>query len=96
MTRVYYKEAVGAIIVFDVTRVSTFDAVQKWKADIDSKVSTPTVWGALLQLRFFVWFLTTDVGFSSKWNDNSSYFGRKQSWSTMSPIRMINIYHSVI
>lgn len=39
MTRVYYKEAVGAIIVFDVTRVSTFDAVQKWKADIDSKVS---------------------------------------------------------
>jgi hypothetical protein len=38
MTRVYYKEAVGAVIVFDVTRVSTFDAVQKWKADIDSKV----------------------------------------------------------
>ena len=38
MTRVYYKEAVGAVIVFDVTRVSTFDAVQKWKSDIDSKV----------------------------------------------------------
>jgi Ras-related protein Rab-32 len=29
MTRVYYKEAVGAIVVFDVTRVTTFDAVQK-------------------------------------------------------------------
>lgn len=38
MTRVYYKEAVAAIIMFDVTRMSTFDAVQKWKADIDSKV----------------------------------------------------------
>lgn len=41
MTRVYYKEAVGAIIVFDVTRVSTFEAVQKWKNDIDNKVQMP-------------------------------------------------------
>lgn len=39
MTRVYYKEAVGAMIVFDVTRVSTFEAVAKWKADIDAKVT---------------------------------------------------------
>lgn len=39
MTRVYYKEAVGAFVVFDVTRVSTFEAVQKWKKDIDAKVS---------------------------------------------------------
>lgn len=31
MTRVYYKEAVGAFIVFDVTRSATFDAVVKWK-----------------------------------------------------------------
>jgi Ras-related protein Rab-32 len=38
MTRVYYKEAVGCIIVFDVTRASTFDAVAKWKKDLDSKV----------------------------------------------------------
>ena len=41
MTRVYYKEAVGAFIVFDVTRVSTFEAVQKWKNDLDSKVHLP-------------------------------------------------------
>ena len=34
----YYKEAVGAFVVFDVTRVSTFEAVQKWKSDIDAKV----------------------------------------------------------
>lgn len=38
MTRVYYKEAVGCFIVFDVTRQSTFDAVAKWKHDLDSKV----------------------------------------------------------
>ena len=38
MTRVYYKEAVGAFVVFDVTRHSTFDAVAQWKSDIDAKV----------------------------------------------------------
>lgn len=38
MTRVYYREAVGALMVFDVTRASTFDAVLKWKDDLDSKV----------------------------------------------------------
>ncbi|CAH1118292.1 unnamed protein product [Phaedon cochleariae] len=41
MTRVYYKEAVGAFIVFDVTRKQTFDSVQNWKQDLDSKVQLP-------------------------------------------------------
>lgn len=41
MTRVYYKEAVGACVVFDVTRASTFEAVTKWKNDLDSKVQLP-------------------------------------------------------
>lgn len=41
MTRVYYKEAVGAFIVFDLTRASTFDAVAKWKNDLDNKVQLP-------------------------------------------------------
>jgi len=41
MTRVYYKEAVGAFIVFDVTRSATFDAAIKWKQDLDSKVQLP-------------------------------------------------------
>eukprot|EP00698_Gefionella_okellyi_P010356 TRINITY_DN2681_c0_g1_i1.p1 TRINITY_DN2681_c0_g1~~TRINITY_DN2681_c0_g1_i1.p1 ORF type:complete len:238 (-),score=41.88 TRINITY_DN2681_c0_g1_i1:65-712(-) len=41
MTRVYYKEAVGAFVVFDVTRPTTFEAVQKWKHDLDSKVTLP-------------------------------------------------------
>ncbi|XP_072402266.1 ras-related protein Rab-32 isoform X1 [Diabrotica undecimpunctata] len=41
MTRVYYKEAVGAFIVFDVTRKPTFESVANWKADLDSKVQLP-------------------------------------------------------
>ncbi|KAL0969951.1 hypothetical protein UPYG_G00235050 [Umbra pygmaea] len=39
MTRVYYREAVGALVVFDMTRASTFQAVLKWKRDLDSKVA---------------------------------------------------------
>jgi small GTP-binding protein len=39
MTRVYYKEAVAAFVVFDVTRIATFEAASKWKADIDDKVT---------------------------------------------------------
>ncbi|XP_053703177.1 metabotropic glutamate receptor 5-like isoform X1 [Synchiropus splendidus] len=38
MTRVYYREAMGAFIVFDVTRPTTFEAVLKWKEDLDSKL----------------------------------------------------------
>lgn len=39
MTRVYYREAMGAFIVFDVTRTASFEAVTKWKEDLDSKVT---------------------------------------------------------
>lgn len=38
MTRVYYREAMGAFIVCDVTRPTTFEAVLKWKEDLDSKL----------------------------------------------------------
>ena len=41
MTRVYYRYAIAAVIVFDVTRAATFDAVTKWKDDINSKVALP-------------------------------------------------------
>ncbi len=36
--RVYYKDAVGAFLLFDLTRADTFHAVEKWKEDLDSKV----------------------------------------------------------
>lgn len=38
MTRVYYKEAAGAIVVFDVTRAATFEGALKWKSDLDQKL----------------------------------------------------------
>jgi len=41
LLQVYYKEAVAALIVFDCTRQSTFDAVLTWKNDLDSKVLLP-------------------------------------------------------
>jgi len=39
MTRVFYKEAVGAFVLFDASRPSTFAASSKWKRDIESKVT---------------------------------------------------------
>lgn len=38
MTRGFYKEALGAFIVFDVTRQSTLNAIERWKLDIDNKI----------------------------------------------------------
>lgn len=39
MTRVYYRDALGALVVYDMTRSCTFEAVRKWKEDLDDKVS---------------------------------------------------------
>eukprot|EP00163_Fabomonas_tropica_P019201 TRINITY_DN336_c0_g1_i5.p1 TRINITY_DN336_c0_g1~~TRINITY_DN336_c0_g1_i5.p1 ORF type:complete len:223 (+),score=35.50 TRINITY_DN336_c0_g1_i5:220-888(+) len=39
MTSVYYKYAIAAVIVFDLSRPATFDAVVKWKEDVFSKVT---------------------------------------------------------
>jgi len=41
MTHVYYKEAVGAFIVFDLSRRPTFESVAKWRHDIAEKVTLP-------------------------------------------------------
>ncbi|XP_059209496.1 ras-related protein Rab-32 [Centropristis striata] len=38
MTRVYFKGAMGALVVFDITKSSTLEAASKWKHDLDSKV----------------------------------------------------------
>lgn len=41
MTRVYYKDAIGAVVVYDVTRFTTRESVIQWKHDIDSKLVFP-------------------------------------------------------
>lgn len=41
MYRVYYKDAFGAMLVFDLSREDTFANVLKWKREIDSKVTLP-------------------------------------------------------
>ncbi|XP_063791708.1 ras-related protein Rab-38-like [Pseudophryne corroboree] len=39
MTRLYYREAAGAFVVCDLGRAATLHSVQRWKEDLDSKVS---------------------------------------------------------
>eukprot|EP01129_Flabellula_baltica_P003798 TRINITY_DN13528_c0_g1_i1.p1 TRINITY_DN13528_c0_g1~~TRINITY_DN13528_c0_g1_i1.p1 ORF type:complete len:207 (+),score=45.39 TRINITY_DN13528_c0_g1_i1:29-649(+) len=40
MTRIYYKAAKAAIIVFDVTMDDSFDAVAKWKNDLITQIQS--------------------------------------------------------
>ncbi|XP_015919072.1 ras-related protein Rab-7L1 [Parasteatoda tepidariorum] len=37
MTRVYYKDAQGCIVMFDLNKRSTFLSAMKWKKDVDAK-----------------------------------------------------------
>ncbi|KAJ9451002.1 Ras-related protein Rab-32A [Diplonema papillatum] len=41
MTRVYYKSAVGAVVVCDAMNETSLVNSMRWKADIDSKVQLP-------------------------------------------------------
>lgn len=41
IARVYYKDAFGAFLVYDLSRPKTFDTISKWKREIDSKVLLP-------------------------------------------------------
>lgn len=38
MTRVYYRDSHGAIIVYDCKRAETLKGAQRWKKDLDSKL----------------------------------------------------------
>jgi GTPase SAR1 family protein len=39
MTHLFYKDAAGCLIVFDVSRASTLNGAAKWKEDFDMKVN---------------------------------------------------------
>jgi len=41
IAKAYYNDAFGAMVIYDVTRPSTFDTVAAWKKEIDDKVSLP-------------------------------------------------------
>ncbi|KAF2895834.1 hypothetical protein ILUMI_10343 [Ignelater luminosus] len=41
LTSVYYRYAVAAAIVFDLTRPETFNSIEKWLVDLRSKVNMP-------------------------------------------------------
>jgi Ras-related protein Rab-32 len=41
MTRVYYKDAIAAILCFDLSRPLSMDNVVKWSDDINSKIALP-------------------------------------------------------
>lgn len=41
MTRLYYRDASACIIMFDVTNATTFSNSQRWKQDLDSKLTLP-------------------------------------------------------
>jgi len=43
MTSVFYREAIVAVIMYDVTNPETFEHTKFWKNDIDSKVFLPTL-----------------------------------------------------
>jgi Ras-related protein Rab-11A len=39
VTSAYYRGAVGALVVYDITRRSTYEAVTKWLEELRSKLS---------------------------------------------------------
>jgi Ras-related protein Rab-32 len=41
ISRVYYKNALGAMLVYDVSRPKTFETVAMWKEQIDQRVLLP-------------------------------------------------------
>ena len=93
----YYKHAVAAIVVFDITKRDTLENAKKWKADVDDKVflrngdNIPVVLFAnkvKLQSAFILLFgcyleliWSGDLTAKSHWEYTVGFGGRKRSES---------------
>lgn len=53
VTSAYYRGAVGALIVYDITRTTTFDSVKRWLDELTSMVFFLDLCKSLLGLCFF-------------------------------------------
>lgn len=62
MTRVYYVQAKGGFVVYDVTNPATKESAIKWKIDIDQKVDLnfPTSFSAFSP-SFLISFLVKEI-----------------------------------
>lgn len=68
MTHVYYRDAVGAIIVFDVTRPGSFEGVLKWKSDLDAKVRVLLEDGTSAPVPCLLYANKSDLLQGDQWN----------------------------
>jgi len=41
-TKMYYRDALGVVLVYDCSRPKTFDAVSTWKSEIDGMIRFPS------------------------------------------------------
>ncbi|CBJ31636.1 Rab32C, RAB family GTPase [Ectocarpus siliculosus] len=41
MNRAYFKGALGALVVYDISRPQTFDSAAKWKQELDANITLP-------------------------------------------------------
>lgn len=69
MTRVYYKDAHGCVIMFDLTNKNSFANTLKWKKDVDSKCTLPEgspIPCMLLANKVFQFFIYSSFYFKEK------------------------------
>ncbi|KAF4369570.1 hypothetical protein F8388_019439 [Cannabis sativa] len=50
VTSAYYRGAVGALVLYDITRKSTFESVKRWLDELTSNLLLPLELGCLLRL----------------------------------------------
>lgn len=97
IARAYYKEAYGAILVYDVGRSSSFETVPRWKGEIDDKVSQSFVYTNVFQ-RYdkhnAPWILKLRILFSSYTEDVYMYMLHEAVWNPLCSTRAIEVWYT--